>query len=179
MKQGVILYGAPATGKDTVTAALQAISEQFEHFKRVKCGPGRTAGYRLVDQDELARILSTPGEAVWVNERYGATYVIDRAHLVDVLSSNRVPVIHLGQPDAIDAVKAATPCAVWLVVELICPRAEGVQRIIARSTGDTDARIAAFDLTPLLIKPDLRINTAATRPERAAEAINAALHRVA
>lgn len=177
MNPGVILYGAPATGKDTITTELVARGG-FQHFHRVKCGPGRTTGYRVVDQTELEAMLESPGEAVWVNERYGATYVIDRTHLVSTLMSGVAPVVHLGQPAAIEAVKDSTPEGRWLVVELICPRDVGVSRIVARSTGDTEARIAAFDSTPLLLKPDLRLNTAATSAERAAEAITAAVRRL-
>lgn len=174
MNHGVILYGAPATGKDTITEAL-IDTGGFTRYERMKHGPGRTTGYRLVDQETLAKVLDTPGEAVWVTERYGSTYVVDREHLAHVLKGDLVPVMHLGQPEAIDAVKTATPHTTWLVVELICPRNEGVARIIARSTGDTKDRITAFDSTPLLMRPDVRINTAATAPAQAAQAIRAQL----
>src|SRR5690349_806048 len=121
MRRGVILYGAPATGKDTITDALVQTG-LFERFERMKCGPGRSAGYRLVSPEELALIQAMPGEVIWENDRYGATYVVDKTRLTHQLNSNRIPIVHLGQALAVDTLLAALPDVRWLIVELHCPR---------------------------------------------------------
>jgi hypothetical protein len=43
-KLGVILYGPPGAGKDTVTAALTSPDARFQLFRRIKAGAGRTMG---------------------------------------------------------------------------------------------------------------------------------------
>lgn len=39
---GVILYGPPGAGKDTVTAELVQQDPSYALFERLKAGPGRT-----------------------------------------------------------------------------------------------------------------------------------------
>ncbi|MEV6704315.1 kinase [Micromonospora wenchangensis] len=168
--RGVILYGPPAAGKDTVTAALHALDTRYSLFQRLKAGPGRTTGYRMTSEatlDELGR----NGDVVWENGRYGARYVVDRPSLIEGLSAG-MPVVHLGQRPAVDAVRAAVPDARWCVVYLWCPRDVAVQRIVARRTGDTEARIRAWDDTEPLAESDLTLNTAEVPPQLAAELIH-------
>ncbi|MEV0878251.1 kinase [Micromonospora echinofusca] len=166
--QGVIFYGPPAAGKDTVTAALCQLDQRYTQFQRLKAGPGRTAGYRMTSEDHL-QCLRTAGEVIWENHRYGATYVVDRPHLRALLDS-RVPVVHLGQPEAIEAVKSAFPAARWLVVYLWCPRPVAATRIAARGTGDTKARLRAWDETDA-IAADVMLNTEAISAVEAAEEV--------
>jgi hypothetical protein len=47
--------------------------------------------------------LRMRGDIVWENERYGAVYLVDRPSLLAYLASH-LPVLHLGQADAVDAV---------------------------------------------------------------------------
>ena len=42
MMLGVILYGPPAAGKDTVTRELTTLEGEVHLFSRVKAGSGRT-----------------------------------------------------------------------------------------------------------------------------------------
>lgn len=170
MSHGVILYGPPAAGKDTVTAALTALDARFRLFERIKCGPGRTAGYRMRTESDLAR-LRTAGEIIWENTRYGATYVIDRPTLDEMMRTGSLPVIHAGQPEVVDAVRAATPGRNWAVVALTNSRETAYARIEDRGTGDTAERMNAWDATPPLLAADLTIDTDTTAPDQAASRI--------
>lgn len=173
---GVILYGPPASGKDTVTAELARLDQRYRLFRRAKHGPGRTTGYRMITAAELAE-LRARDEVVWENDRYGATYVVDRAHLHATATAGIV-VLHLGQVQAVRTVLAAVPEVEWLTVELWCPRTVAAQRIAARTTGDDDARLAAFDQTVRLVDAQLRIDTGVLSAEQAAHRIHAAVSDV-
>ncbi|MET8197126.1 kinase [Micromonospora sp. NPDC005222] len=168
--RGVILYGPPAAGKDTVTTALHDLDNRYQLYARLKVGPGRTSGYRISDESAL-EALRRSGDVVWENQRYGARYVVDRPSLVTSLSAG-VPVVHLGQRQAVAAVAAAVAGACWYVVYLWCARELAEQRIIARRTGDTDARLRAWDATEPLPEADLTINTGDLSPREAAERIH-------
>ncbi|MFD6450412.1 kinase [Nocardia sp. NPDC060220] len=170
MKSGLILYGAPATGKDTVTEALSRIDDRYRLFERLKSGPGRTKGYRMIDADELDR-LAEAGQLVWVNARYGARYAIDRHGLEALIEADLIPVIHAGQPKVIPAVREATPNVKWTVVQLECDVDTAKSRIIARGTGDDVLRLAARDATPT-IDADLTVDTSAVGPDDIAQSIH-------
>lgn len=168
--RGVILYGPPASGKDTVTAALTALDGSYTLFQRLKAGGGRTQGYRPTTAPEIDQLRAT-GQVVWENRRYEATYVVDRAGLTAALASH-TPVLHLGQVDAVKAVAAAMPAADWTVVQLWCPRREAERRMILRDTGDTDTRLTAWDETEPLPDAHITINTARLKPTTAATLID-------
>jgi len=173
VRRAVVLYGPPAAGKNTITSALTREDGQYRLFLRLKAGPGRTAGYRMVTVDQLDALRRVPGEIVWENQRYGAVYAVDRSGLVAMLDLGQVPVLHLGQVAAVAAVTSASPDVRWLVVALTCPRAVAAQRIVQRATGDTAARLAAFDATEMLPGADLTIDTSAVTPEQSATRIRA------
>lgn len=168
--RGVILYGPPAAGKDTVTTALHELDSGYKLFRRLKAGSGRTSGYRMTDEATLD-MLHRRGEVVWENRRYGARYVIDGPSLVQKLHDG-IPIVHLGQREAVAAVTRAVPDARWLVVSLWCPRKVAEQRIIARKTGDTTERLSAWDATETLTEADLTLNTDDLTPRLAAERIH-------
>ncbi|MFG1716953.1 kinase [Micromonospora sp. NPDC049203] len=168
--RGVILYGPPAAGKDTVTSALYELDTRFTLYQRLKAGPGRTTGYRMTDTATLDRMRQR-GEVVWENQRYEARYVVDRPSLVQQLSDG-VPVVHLGQRAAVAAIARAVPGARWVVAYLWCPRKSAEQRIINRGTGDTTARLQAWDATEDLPEADLTLNTAELSPAVAAQRIH-------
>ena len=163
---GVILYGPPAVGKDTVTAALAAEQSGFVHYRRLKCGPGRTAGYRMISSDDLATLPAD--KVLWTNRRYSAVYLVERDGLGDIWRAGDTPVVHLGQPEAVVAVVRGTPNARWLVVDLHAPMPMLRERIQARGTGDDDARLAVAAQTPRLAHSDLVIDTGITAPAEAA-----------
>ncbi|MFI9080967.1 guanylate kinase [Streptomyces sioyaensis] len=174
-KQGVVLYGPPAAGKDTVTGALSALSPRYAQFTRLKVGTGKSAGYRMGTAEQL-RELEAAGDVVYANARYGNTYAIDRPGL-DAAFAAGVPVVHLGQVDGIRALVDGYP-ADWTVVLLWCPREVSEQRSVGRGDSDTTARLAAWDATreDLDAHPDmawdLSVDTTAASPQDAARLID-------
>ncbi|MEU3014698.1 kinase [Nocardia asteroides] len=169
MKAGLILYGGPATGKDTVTRALIRLDDRYRLFERLKAGPGRTEGYRMTDSANLER-LEGAGELVWVNSRYGARYAIDKRSLAALATDSSIPVVHAGQPQVIAALRGAMPDVKWTVVQLQCATDTARQRIADRATGDDVERLAARKETPS-IPADLTIDTDRVQPYEAAQLI--------
>ncbi|MFE2412305.1 HAD-IA family hydrolase [Kitasatospora sp. NPDC059408] len=175
---GVILYGPPAAGKDTITRALTSLDPDFALFSRVKVGPGRSAGYRMGTPEQLKELRSS-GAVVYENSRYDSTYVTDRPGLDEAFTAG-VPVMHLGQVDGVRAVLESYP-ADWLTVLLWCPRETTEARSAGRGDTDTPARLAAWDATraDLDANPnfrfDLTIRTNEVGPEAAAAQIRRAL----
>ncbi|MFR9774177.1 hypothetical protein [Nocardia sp. SC052] len=175
MDTAIVMYGPPAAGKDTVTAALAELGNEFRHYHRMKVGAGRTSGYRIASTAEFEQLVAA-GEVIYSNSRYGSTYIIDRPELTRIIAAGEVPVLHVGQTEAIDALLAAAPTIRWVVVELWCPRDVAATRAAARGTGDTAERLAAWDATPRLTIADIRIDTTAVDPIGAAHQIVDAVH---
>ncbi|KES03398.1 guanylate kinase [Streptomyces toyocaensis] len=179
-RQGVILYGPPAAGKDTVTTALTELRPQYHQFERLKVGSGKSTGYRMGTAEQL-RELEAAGGVVYANSRYGNTYVIDRPG-VDAAFAAGVPVVHLGQVDGIKALIGGYQ-ADWTVVLLWCPREVTAQRSGRRGDADTPARLAAWDATgkDLDAHPDmvwdLTVDTTVAAPQDAARLIDHLLMR--
>jgi guanylate kinase len=178
--KGVVLYGPPAAGKDTVTAALAQLDQRYRQFARLKVGAGKSAGYRMGTAEQLAA-LEAAGDVVYANSRYGNTYVIDRPGLTTAFAAG-VPVVHLGQVDGIRALVGGYP-ADWAVVLLWCPREVTAQRSERRGDADTTARLAAWDATRDDVKAhpdmvwDLTVDTAATSPGESARLIDQLVRR--
>ncbi|MGW4750322.1 phosphotransferase-like protein [Streptomyces sp. NPDC004290] len=179
-RQGVVLYGPPASGKDTVTTALTKLSPRYVQFARLKVGTGKSAGYRMGTAEQLEK-LEAAGHVVYANARYGNTYAIDRPG-VDTAFAAGVPVVHLGQIDGIRALVEGYP-ADWSVVLLWCPREVTEKRSAGRGDSDTAARLAAWDATleDLDAHPgmvwDLTVDTTASAPQDAARLIDQLLAR--
>lgn len=167
---GLILFGGPASGKDTITEALTRADPAYQLYQRLKVGAGRTTGYRMGTENDLEKLRSS-GAVIWENRRYGNVYAIDRPELDRMERANLLPVIHLGQREAVSELRKAGTGTRWLVVELWCSRPVAAARIAARETGDTTERLAAWDQTGRLNSPDLFIDTTHTSPADAAEQI--------
>lgn len=174
-QQGVILYGPPASGKDTVTTALTELDPTYAQFARLKVGSGKAAGYRIGTAQQLHE-LEAAGDIVYANSRYGNTYAIDRPG-VDGAFAAGVPVVHLGQVDGIRALVDGYPVD-WSVVLLWCPREVTEQRSAGRGDSDTAARLAAWDATREDMDAhsgmtwDLTIDTTEASPQDAARLID-------
>jgi len=168
--RGVILYGPPAAGKDTITEALHRMDPRYGLFRRLKAGAGKTAGYRMTSSAALGELRES-GALVWENSRYDAVYAVDRPALLNHLA-NGYPVLHLGQIEAIDAVIKATPDATWTVVYVWCPRDIAERRLTARNPEDVEHRLKAWDQTVPIDYAALMINTAQVTPDVAAEEIH-------
>lgn len=167
MTRGIVLYGAPATGKDTVTNAL---SDAFVMVPRLKYGPGRTTGYRMITNADLDVLRSKPDEVLWETQRYSAHYMLTRSDVLSVAESS-IPVVHVGQSSAVTAVTSGVPELSWLVVELQCPRGVAAERIAARGTDDDFERLTRWDETPRLDAADLVVDTSVMTPAKAAQQI--------
>lgn len=174
-QHGIILYGPPAAGKDTVTAALSVLNPRCVYFPPLKLGPGRTIGYRPATPDDI-KTLRAGGDIIWQHRRYGAVYTIDRPTLVERLTQH-VPVLHLGHPEAVTAITDATRAAHWLVVELWCPRDVAEHRLQNRATSDINERLRVWDSTPRLDIARSTLNTAEITAVAAADLINTQLSR--
>ncbi|MFE3685396.1 guanylate kinase [Streptomyces sp. NPDC059095] len=174
-RQGVILYGPPASGKDTVTTALTELDPTYAQFARLKVGSGKATGYRMGTAEQL-HALEAAHDVVYANSRYGNTYVIDVPGL-DAAFEAGVPVVHLGQLDGIQALVDGYPAS-WSVVLLWCPREVTEQRSAGRGDSDTAARLAAWDATreDLEAHPgmvwDLTVDTTTSGPQDAARLID-------
>ncbi|WP_030807259.1 phosphotransferase-like protein [Streptomyces sp. NRRL S-337] len=179
-KQGVILYGPPAAGKDTITTALTELSPRYAQFARLKVGTGKSVGYRMGTAEQL-RALDAAGDVIYANARYGNTYVIDRPGL-DAAFAAGVPVMHLGQVDGIRALVDGYP-ADWTVVLLWCPREVTAARSAGRGDSDTTARLAAWDATREDLDThqdrawELTVDTTAVPPQEAARLIDQLLEK--
>ncbi|MER7576854.1 guanylate kinase [Streptomyces sp. NPDC126514] len=141
---GVILYGPPGSGKDTITAELSSLRPEFTLFQRLKAGPGRTTGYRLTTSERIEE-LAQAGEVLYRNSRYGAEYAIDRSEVSALVDSGRIPVLHMGQVAGARAV-ASHPIN-WVRVLLWCPEDVTRQRCQGRGDKDVEARLKVWHET--------------------------------
>jgi guanylate kinase len=140
----VILYGPPASGKDTITRALASIDPRYALFRRLKTGSGNTNGYRMASPGDLAA-LRERGQVLYQNDRYGSTYVVDRPHLAAMLGAGQIPIVHIGQVEGIRAVRSYP--ADWITVALRCARSTTARRARERGSADIEARLTAWDET--------------------------------
>ncbi len=176
--RGLILYGPPAAGKDTVTRALRAADPDYQLFSRLKVGAGKSAGYRIGTAEQLAR-LEAAGDVIYQNSRYGNTYVVDRQGMDEAFAAG-IPVVHLGQIEGIHALVKGYP-ADWSVVLLWCSREMTEARSAGRGDADTEARLTAWDATLADVEAhprqvwDLSVDTSSVDPAEAAGLINALL----
>ncbi|MFD7228858.1 guanylate kinase [Streptomyces sp. NPDC059881] len=176
---GVILYGPPGSGKDTITTELSRIRPEFTLFQRLKAGPGRTAGYRPTTAAHIEE-LAQAGELLYRNTRYGAEYAIDRAEVVTLISDGRIPVLHMGQVAGVSAIGAFPVPIRWVKVLLWCPYEVTEERCRSRGDQDLDARLKVWDETRQDLldhsnKPwSLAIRTDHVSAKQAAQAIDEA-----
>ncbi|MBW8792747.1 MAG: guanylate kinase [Streptomyces sp.] len=175
MRQGILLYGPPTAGKDTITAALTELDERCVPFNRFKVGSGKTRGYRMGTPEQLLA-LEARGDVIYRNDRYGNIYVVDRPGLQQAMEGGRIPVVHLGQMVGMEHVAAL--CPAWLRVLLWCSRETAARRSSERGDTDTAARLAVWAATQadLASRPraqwELRVDTDVTAPREAAEMID-------
>lgn len=160
----LVLYGAPAVGKSTLTAALEAIKPSFQLFPMWKAGEGRTTGYRMIGRDDLSRL----SDVLWRTERYGSIYALDRSTLVEYLERCS-PIVHLGHPNGLRQILETSPA--WRVVEVSCRREVAEQRLRSRDASSVLERLEAFDSTPALEVADLRLDTSDISSTEAAQTV--------
>ncbi|MZD09149.1 guanylate kinase [Streptomyces sp. SID5785] len=141
---GVILYGPPGSGKDTISGELSSLNPEFVLFQRLKAGPGRTTGYRVTTSERIEE-LARAGEVLYRNARYDAEYAIDRPELSALTGAGRIPVLHMGQVAGVSAV-SELPLR-WVKVLLWCPLAVTADRCQGRGDKDVEARLKVWHET--------------------------------
>ncbi|MFB7896078.1 guanylate kinase [Streptomyces xiamenensis] len=171
--RGIVLYGPPAAGKNVITEALVQLDGRYVPFLRLKAGFGRTSGYRMRTRQQLATLDHS--DIVYRNDRYGATYVIDRPGLERAWATG-MPIVHLGQVEGVRTLLSGFP-APWFTVLLWCSRDSAEERSIHRGDPNTAERMAAWDTTreDVLRAPlpwDLSIDTDLVSPSAAAHQIH-------
>jgi guanylate kinase len=175
---GVILYGPPASGKDTVTTELRKLSSIYVHFEKFKVGEGQTSEYRLVSEERLTE-LRNRGLIVHEVTRYGATYAVDSVRLDELFNDELLPVIHMGQVAGVEALHQHG--GRWLDVLLWCPRDVAAERLKMRGSSDISERLSVWDQTLTDLGPSeesrftLSIRTDALTPATSAAVIHAAI----
>jgi guanylate kinase len=174
--RGVILYGPPASGKDTVTAELSRQDNRFALLPKLKAGSGRSVGYRLVSSDELV-VLRSKGRLVVETQRYGNRYAVDREDIAALTDSGRIPVVHMGNVADLERLRSAVPLA-WTTVLLWIPREVCAERSRRRGDSDSPKRLQAWDETAADLQAagdgapfDLTIHTDQLEPAEAARQI--------
>lgn len=109
---GIVLYGPPTAGKDTVTAALCSAESRFRLVTKLKLGTGRSAGYRFVTAEELDD-LRRRGRIVVETLRYGNVYAVDHLSVTQPQAQGLVPVTHIGNATDMRTLLGRTPEASW------------------------------------------------------------------
>ncbi|RFU42760.1 guanylate kinase [Actinomadura logoneensis] len=178
-RRGVILYGPPASGKDTITAELARLDDRFVLLTKLKAGTGRSAGYRYVSAAELDA-LRAEGRLVIETERYGNRYAVDRHDIDALIDAGRIPIVHMGDIPGVTALSSAVPLT-WTRVRLCVPREVTAARSTHRGDTDTASRLAAWDEAEAdrrtngeAVTFDLTIRTHETDPAEAAKRISRA-----
>ncbi|MEU0565179.1 guanylate kinase [Nonomuraea sp. NPDC005983] len=176
--KGIVLYGPPASGKSTTTAALTALDSRLVLLRKLKVGNRRGTEYDFVTSEHLDR-LRAAGRLLAETHRYGNVYAIDRRQIEEMAQTGRVPVVHMGNiPDILRL--AVAP---WLLVLLWVPRDVCERRCRQRGDSDTASRLSAWDETLLDLQAhdtglfSLRIRTDQVAPEEAARQISEAAFR--
>ncbi|MEV8630710.1 guanylate kinase [Streptosporangium sp. NPDC051023] len=150
---GIVLYGPPASGKDTITTALYRLDLRFVLLPKLKAGTGRAEGYELVTAERLATLRGA-GRLVVETHRYGNTYAVDQQSIDDLTTAGIVPIAHMGNIADLRRLVGREPDS-WLRVLLWVPREVTEQRSHDRGDADTGKRLAAWDET----LADLEANT--------------------
>lgn len=175
---GLVLYGPPTAGKDTIGAALRRLDDRFRPVPKVKSGTGRSAGYRMVDAGVFEN-MRVSGRLAGVSERYGNRYGVDRHDVRQIVDAGCHPVVHSGR--LTDMERLVTELGgTWLAVLLWCDRDTTTRRSLERGDTDSPARLAVWECTraELLADPcrssrafDFAVRTDRTRVSSAARLI--------
>ncbi|MBG0826806.1 guanylate kinase [Planomonospora sp. ID67723] len=134
--RGIVLYGPPASGKDTLTTALAHADSRFVRLPKLKVGTGRPDGYEFVSAEHLAT-LRDAGRLLAETHRYGNVYAVDRQAIEDHHAAGHVPIVHMGNIPDLRKLIGREPDS-WLRVLLWVPREVTAQRSADRGDADTE-----------------------------------------
>jgi guanylate kinase len=167
----VVLFGAPAVGKDSVTAALEGRESGFAHFIKHKRGSASRHGYTVVSEGEL-QTMRDEGRIVSEVERYGATYAIERTRLNASLATGKHVLIHSAEPREARLLRDLG--AILILLE--CTRETAATRLRLRDPSTVLERLAVWDrvesqLDELEPIARLRLSTDHRSPEQVADEI--------
>lgn len=147
MRAGVILYGPPGCGKDTVTRRLEEKDPRFLLHRQLKVGAPVTSNstprYRMSTKAEL-QTLHEAGQVLYSNEQYGNRYAFVINQLEEDLSRG-IPILHLGQIAGVRAIK--TYPIRWYSAALWCSRDVAAKRLQERGSVDVAQRLLVWDKT--------------------------------
>ncbi|WP_298210419.1 hypothetical protein [Ferrimicrobium sp.] len=172
----LVLFGAPAVGKDTATKVLEERGDHFKHFIKHKVGFASKHGYTMITSSELAE-YELAGRVVSKVERYGSIYLVDRLRLKAAIAGRRIPVIHSASIDEIRTLVAIG----GIVLVLECSRDTAVQRLVARDRNTVAQRLEVWDAVVARL-PDAKeiaigaVPTDETNPEDTATIIEQLFH---
>lgn len=138
-----MLYGPPASGKSTVTAALTVLDPRFVLLRKLKAGTRHGSEYEFVSFERLAE-LRAAGRLLVESHRYGNAYAVDRHQVEQIAETGQVPVVHMG---TIRDVHRLVDGGRWLVVLLWVSREACERRSRQRGDSDTAQRLRAWDET--------------------------------
>jgi guanylate kinase len=140
---GVVLYGPPASGKSTVTAALTALDPRFVLLRKLKAGTWRGGEYEFVSFEHLAELRAARRLLVETH-RYGNAYAVDRHQVQQITDAGQVPIVHMGNIPDVRRLITVEP---WLPVMLWVSREMCERRSQRRGDSDTAQRLRAWDET--------------------------------
>ncbi|WP_219500135.1 guanylate kinase [Nonomuraea ceibae] len=141
--KGVVLYGPPASGKSTVTAALTVLDPRFVLLRKLKAGDRRGSEYEFISAERMAE-LRNAGRLLVETQRYGNTYAVDRYQVERMTTAGQIPIVHMGNIPDIHRLNDAGP---WLVALLWVSREVCERRSRQRLDDDTSQRLRAWDET--------------------------------
>ena len=167
----VVLFGAPAAGKDTVTRVLTSRDSQYEHFIKHKRGAGSKHGYTMVTELQLQEMRDS-GRLVSEVDRYGSTYAIDRHRLASSVLAGRQVLVHSAEPS--EALTLVELGAALVLIE--CSRETATSRLNQRDPNSVADRMEVWDLVASRLdslepRSVMRIATDELSPEEVADRV--------